>query len=121
MFSHRLFGRRSGASRRASNYRPRLEALEAREVPATFTVTRLADDALAGSLRWAITQANTMPGDDTINFQAGLTGTIQLAGALPDLSSNIDILGSGANLLTVRRNTGGDYRLLTFTGSITAS
>src|SRR5262245_46193241 len=103
MFSHRLFGRRSGSPRRASYYQPRLEALEAREVPATFTVTRLGDGTLAGSLRWAITQANTMAGDDIIDFQAGLTGTIQLAGALPSLSSNIDVQGPGAAALTVRR------------------
>src|SRR5262249_26849396 len=106
-------GNRLARAARRSSYRPVLEALEAREVPATFTVTRLADDALAGSLRWAITQANTMPGDDLINFQAGLSGTIQLAGALPNLSSNIDLQGPGASRLTVRRHTGGDYGIFT--------
>src|SRR5262245_48070680 len=71
--------------------RPAVEALEGRLAPATFTVSRLADDALAGSLRWAISQANAAPGDDTINFS--VTGTINLGGALPDLSSNLAIQG----------------------------
>jgi hypothetical protein len=51
----------------------RLEALEDRAVPSTFTVLNLADSG-PGSLRAAITVANSSPGADTINFAPGLHG-----------------------------------------------
>jgi len=89
----------------------------------TFTVNSLADtpDAAPGNgtcadangvctLRAAIEESNNLFGDDTINFS--LTGTINLSSALPVLSSNITINGPGSNLMTVRRNTGGNYRIL---------
>jgi hypothetical protein len=40
---------------------------------------------------------------------------VDLSGALPDLSSNVEIEGSGADQLTVKRSTGGDYRIFTVT------
>jgi hypothetical protein len=43
---------------------------------------------------------------------------VNLTGALPDLSSNIEIKGPGADKLTVRRNTGGDYRIFHVTFSV---
>ena len=46
---------------------PNLQALEARLAPSTFTVTTLAD-ALAGSLRDALAQADMHAGHDTIRF-----------------------------------------------------
>ena len=79
-------------------------------MPTVFPVTTLADSGL-GSLRQAILDANGTPGDDTITVEA--SGTIQLAGALPGLSSNIDLQGPGADQLTVRRDTGGTYRIFT--------
>jgi hypothetical protein len=82
---------------------PRLDVLEDRTVPDAFPVTTLAD-AGPGSLRQAILDANATPGDDTITFS--VTGTINLASALPDLSSNIDMQGPGARSLTVRPNGG---------------
>jgi hypothetical protein len=39
--------------------------------------------------------------------------TINLAGELPHLAADMDILGPGADLLTVRRDTGGDYSVFT--------
>ncbi len=48
--------------------RPRLEWLEERMVLSTLTVTNTLDDGSTGSLRWAVTQANTSAGDDTINL-----------------------------------------------------
>src|SRR5262249_39691603 len=56
----------------------RLEALEDRAVPSTFTVTNLTDHD-PGSLRAAILAANANPGADTIQFAHGLHGTITLA------------------------------------------
>jgi hypothetical protein len=91
---------------------PRLNALEDRTLPTIFPVTTLADNG-PGSLRQAILDANVTPGDDTIPFR--VTGTIQLAGALPSLSSNIDMQGPGASSLTVRRDSGGNYRIFTVT------
>src|SRR5262249_34745781 len=58
-------------------YRPRLEAAEGRLAPATLTVTTISDAAshTGTSLRDAIAAA--LPGD-TIKFQAGLSGAIDL-------------------------------------------
>lgn len=91
-----------------------------------FTITHLSDgaDTLPGdgicqdtgglcTLRAAIQEANATPGKDYIRFNDGLTGTIDLTGPLPAINSDIDILGPGRDLLTIRRNTGGDYRILT--------
>ncbi|HEX8558847.1 MAG TPA: Calx-beta domain-containing protein [Pyrinomonadaceae bacterium] len=68
-----------------------------------------ADAAAACTLRAALEQANVDPARDVIGF--GVTGTINLTGALPDLLTDVDINGPGAQLLTVRRDTGGDYRV----------
>ncbi len=87
---------------------------------ATIIVANL-NDSGAGSLRQAILDANAAAGDDIITFASGLTGTINLAGALPALSTNITINGPGADLLTVRRDTGGDYRIFDITGATTTS
>jgi hypothetical protein len=82
-----------------------LEVLEPRALLSTYLVDRLTDSGdgsgLTGDLRYAITQAVD---GDTINF--GVTGTINLTSALPDLTHNISINGPGANLLTV---WGGGY------------
>jgi len=88
----------------------------------TFTVTTIADPGdgtctAAGTgdgctLREAIAAANTA-GDAIIVFAAGVTGTIQLTTALPDLSKNMSVQGPGANLLTVRRNSSAVYRIFT--------
>src|SRR6516225_3525975 len=105
---------------RVRAYRPRLEILEDRTVPSTFLVDHLADDTvgsgLTGSLRYAITNAAD---DDHIAF--GVTGTINLTGALPNLAHSISIDGPGAAQLTVRRDTGGNYRIFTVSGGTTVS
>ena len=62
----------SGAVRAA------IEALEPRRLMSTILVTTLADSG-AGSLRAAITQANADNASDTIQFQSGLGGDIQLS------------------------------------------
>ena len=100
---------------------------------ATITVNST-DDVVGNdencTLREAITSANNDPtsvsaagecengsGDDVIHIQT--TGTVNLTGALPNLSSNLDIEGPGADEFTVRRDSGGDYRILTVTGNNT--
>src|SRR5262245_60818637 len=89
----------------------------------TFVVDRLTDtgegSGLRGDLRYCITQANQLPGDDTITFT--VTGTINLTSALPNLSTNIDIQGPGSDLLTVRRDTGGFYRIFMVSTNATVS
>ena len=100
----------------------------------TITVNSLADDTTSDdgqcTLREAITSANenTVSGDtpgecaagsgsDVI--EVGITGMVQLSGALPDLSGNLQIRGPGADQFTVRRDTGEDYRIFTVTsGSV---
>jgi CSLREA domain-containing protein len=97
-------------------------AFELNEVMQTgplFTVNKLADhdDTLCGTvdctLREAIIAANNRAGGDTITFVSTLNGTVQLTQALPALSGDVTIVGPGANNVTVRRNTGGDYQIFT--------
>jgi len=75
---------------------------------ATFTVTNL-NDAGAGSLRDAVTQANAASGADTIQFQSGLTGTILLASGEIRVSDTVTIAGPGAS--RVKIDGGGASRL----------
>src|SRR4051794_40946036 len=96
-----IFSRKAPRNARVRSVRRtsllRLEALEDRCVPATFMVNTLTDtvdaDPAVTSLREAITDADGQAGDDIITFN--VTGTINLTGALPVLSSNIQILGPG--------------------------
>ena len=90
-----------------------------------------ANDGLC-TLREAITAANLNAasgaasgecaagaGDDTITFS--VTGTINLTGALPDIASNVTISGPGSAQLTVRRDTGGNYRIFTVNTGVAAA
>jgi predicted outer membrane repeat protein len=107
----------SRPARKVRAYRPRLEVLENRTLLSTYVVDHLADDTVgtgtSGSLRYAIT--NAVDGD-TITF--GVTGTINLNGALPNLTHNFSIDGPGANLLTVNGNY---HRLFRVTANTTSS
>jgi uncharacterized repeat protein (TIGR01451 family) len=84
--------------------RLQLETLETRLAPATLTVLNT-NDSGPGSLRQAILDANSTGGDNTVNFAAAVTGTVDLQTALPDLTSNIDLEGPGADKLTVHRSS----------------
>jgi len=104
-------------------FRPRLEILEARTLLSVCTVDRLTDNNPAGGgegsngmgdLHYCIARAAD---GDSISFK--LAGTINLTGALPDLTHSINIDGPGPGLMTVRRDTGGTYRILTVTGGTT--
>src|SRR5947209_7770289 len=83
-----------------------VEVLEARIAPATITVTNLTDHD-AGSLRDAITQAETQAGADKIVFQKGLTGEILLSSDLPEITEALSITGPG--LAKVSINGGGNH------------
>ena len=84
---------------------------------ATITVDTLLDPALnlaaPTSLREAITAANALAGDDIIDLR-GLSGTLVIsqATALPAITSNVQIIGPGANLLTVDRTSATAFGLL---------
>ncbi|MGR8934574.1 MAG: choice-of-anchor Q domain-containing protein [Gammaproteobacteria bacterium] len=70
---------------------------------ATFTVTNL-NDAGAGSLRQALLDANGAAGADTIDFQAGLNGTITLTTGQLAATDDVTITGPGAATLAVSGN-----------------
>ncbi len=77
-----------------TTFRPRLEALETRLTPTTFTVSSLADSG-DGSLRAAITSVNSDTSADEIDFS--VAGVIQLtSGALPVITNTVKIDGSTA-------------------------
>ena len=84
---------------------PRLEVLEDRTVPTNLLVTSLADSG-AGSLREAITTANSTRGSDVITFDPKLSGgTVVLTSAgLPTIVGGLTIHGLGQNLLTISGN-----------------
>jgi len=85
---------------------------------AFFNVTNT-NDSGAGSLRQAMLDANAAPGGDIITFI--VTGTINLASALPAIEQDLTITGPGANQLTVRRDTGGNYRIFQINVATTVS
>lgn len=76
-------------------FRPRVEGLEDRLTPATFTVTNV-NNAGVNSLRWAITESNSTPGANTINFDISGTGVkrINLLSALPTITNTVTIDGT---------------------------
>jgi len=89
----------------------------------SMLVTNTADSGL-GSFRQAIIDANASPDSNAINFQPGLTGTITLATALPDLSTTITINGPGADQLTIQRSAAGgtpNFRIFTIPSGATVS
>ena len=85
-------GHASKARQRPRSFRPRLDILEDRTLPSTFTVTNLLDTG-PGSLRAAVTAANANPGADVINF--AVTGTIALTSGELDITDSLTINGPG--------------------------
>ena len=57
--------------------------------------------------------AGSSSGADAITFS--VTGNIDLMAALPDVASDMTITGPGSGQLTVRRSTGGAYRIFNIT------
>src|SRR6516164_10217014 len=75
-----------------------LEPLEGRCMPST--VTNL-NDAGAGSLRQAIIDT---PSSGTVDFQAGLSGTIPLSTGELLIVKDLTIAGPGSDVITVSGN-----------------
>src|SRR5262249_52188195 len=113
---HRLYTNRCTCSMefpmkklRSRSFRPNIESLEDRAVPATFApntfddVVNPADDARVLSLREAINKANATPGADVIRLQAG-TYRMRIAGQFEDANAagdfdvrdSLTITGAGA-------------------------
>jgi len=85
----------------------RFESLEDRRMLAVFTVSNL-DDVGVGSLRHAITQANSTGTADTIEFGEAVFGTIHIGSQLPTITEPLTIVGPGAHLLTIDAGNGAD-------------
>lgn len=97
------------------------------EVGGLIIVTTLDDhddgsaDATDCTLREAINAANANTAEDeTITFAAGLAGTIQLSSQLPQITSNLNIAGPGAGVISVRRNSTDAFRIFTVTNNTTS-
>lgn len=97
--------RRPGRTPAKPAFRPTLTALAPRALLATLTVNGVADDGSAGTLRWAVGQANQSVEADTISFSNlfDTPQTITLTGGSLTLtgSAATTITGPGANLLAV--------------------
>ncbi len=78
-------------------------------------------NGLAGcSLRGAIQAANSHIGGDGIDLNLPASSVINLTQALPDITDSVAITGAGPNVVTVRRNTGGNYRIFNVTAGPTS-
>ena len=97
---------------------PQNGALVVNKTLDTFDGICGADDC---SLRDAIFVSNALTSADVITFATGLSGTIALTRALPNLADDGEIRGPGAGILTVRRESGGDYRIFTIPGGNTVT
>src|SRR5437763_15863532 len=107
---HQRRGRGTIETRRRRRLRPTVLALEGRTLlSTTWSVTRLADDGSAGTLRYEIGQADATAGDNIINFSVTGTSTrsgtqLALSNTSGDPTQTIEIDGPGANLLSVSGN-----------------
>ncbi len=99
-----LYDQRGEGFPRIANGVIDIGAFEFQVTPPTIFVLNT-NDAGAGSLRQAILDADALPGDTIVAFVPGVTGTINLVSALPDLSSNIDLEGPGPANLAVENNS----------------
>src|SRR5439155_26949600 len=86
---------RTSTRGRSRTYRPKLEHLEDRCLPSTFTVLNT-NDSGAGSLRQAILDANAAAGADVINFNidGGGVQTIAPTSILPQITGAVTIDGT---------------------------
>jgi hypothetical protein len=85
----------------------------------SFVVTNLGDAPLEspeayGTLRWAINNANSLSGAQTITFQPGLTGSIVLAQGQLEINDSVTISGPGSSTLSI--DGGGLSRVIEASG-----
>jgi hypothetical protein len=121
-----LFASRVPRTIRKASTRRRLavEALEERTLLSTFTVTSTLDDGSVGTLRWAVGQANSTGGAETIAFDQKVfktPRTITLSGTqleLSDTSGTETITGPKAGVTV---SGGGLSRVFQVDGGVTAS
>jgi hypothetical protein len=99
-------------------------AISANDTVVVNSNDSLTDYSLAeGSFRQALLNANAFAGNDTITFNlpAG-PQTINLTGVLPEISGDVTITNStGSSNLTVRRDTGGFYRIFKVNSGVSAT
>ena len=76
-------------------------ALASPATAADFTVTNL-DPGGPGSLANAVAETNASPGPDRILFQSGLSGTISPQFPLISYGGDLEIVGPGADVITVK-------------------
>jgi hypothetical protein len=76
-----------------------------------YPVTSLADSG-PGSLRQAIEEANVHPGEDSIPID--VTGTIELSSELPAVTGLVEIVGPGADSLTIERDAVDEFCIFRF-------
>lgn len=74
---------------------------------ATYQVSNL-NDSGSGSLRDAISQANSNSGDDIVTFASNVTGTITLTSGSIYIYDGVDIQGPGASVLTIMGSVSGN-------------
>ncbi len=102
-----------------------------------YSVDSTGDGSLVGSsnfcndgtgrctLRAAIQASNLHSGEDGISIDLPAGSVINLTQSLPDIAQAVTIFGPGAGLVTLRRNTGGNYRIFNITvpspGGVTIS
>jgi predicted outer membrane repeat protein len=92
--------------RSAPKARLRLERLEDRATPASFTVTNLnSDAAVEDSLPWAVAQANGIGRASTITIDPSLTGPIVLESGL-QLQADITVTATGSFNIARDTNAG---------------
>ena len=121
---HRKRGRGTFEGRQRRRLRPTLLALEDRRLLTTFTVNSTLDDGSDGTLRWAVGQANSTGGADTIDFDSTVFNTpqtITLGGTQLELSDT-----TGATTITgpaagVTVSGGGPSRVFQVDAGVTAS
>jgi hypothetical protein len=94
-------GRQKAGKRKPARYRPRLEALEDRWVPATLLVTSPLDDGSQGTLRYDIAHAQS---GDTIEMSPTVAAPIVLTQGELYLKKNLTIEGQASQPETISGN-----------------
>jgi predicted outer membrane repeat protein len=93
--------RRTRRSTRSATSPTRIESLESRLLFSAYTVTSLADDGSAGTLRAVVAQVNLDSSPDTITFASGLSGTMSLTSQIELSGADVSVAGPGASSITI--------------------